>query len=147
EGGGSPRPRAVRAPAEVPGRAGHRLGAAAALRADDDRGEGALGLGGAPAPAAGGRAGGRVPHAAGQAGGYGAVARRERGAGARSPLISAEAFTARAVSGRAPRRRARAPRPRPAPDARGRRTTRRRSCTRPRCPTAGRRTSRSPSRP
>src|SRR5438094_7871198 len=147
EGGGSPRPRAGRAPAAVPRRAGHWLRTALPLRADDDRGEGALGLGGVPAPAAGGRAGGRVPHAAGQAGGDGAVARRERGAGARSPLISAEAFTARAVSGRAPPRRARVPRPGCAPDARGRRTTRRRSCTRPRCPTAGRRTSRSRSRP
>jgi len=51
------------------------------------------------------------------------------------------------VSWRAPRRPARAPRPAPAPGARGRRTTRRRSYTRPRCPTAGPRTSRSPSRP
>src|SRR5438067_1260098 len=88
-----------------------------------------------------------VPFAAGQAGGDGAVARGQRGAGARSSLTSAEVFTAGAVSGRAPPRRARALRPGPAPDARGRRTTRRRSCTRPRCPTAGRRTSRSPSRP
>src|SRR5213592_5110017 len=75
EGGGSPRSRADRAPAEVPGRARHGLGAAAALRADDDRGEGALGLGRVPAPAAGGGPGGGVPRAAGQAGGDGAVAR------------------------------------------------------------------------
>src|SRR5204862_3848578 len=135
-GGVSPRvevrerlPRAGRAPAEVPGRAGDGVGAAAPLRADDDRGEGALGLGRVSAPAAGERAGGGVPRAAGQAGGDGAVARGQRGAGARSSLTSAEAFTAGAVSGRAPRRRARALRPARAPGARGRRTTRRRSST------------------
>ena len=42
------------------------------------------------------------------------------------------------------RRRPRGPPPAPAPGARGRGRTRRRSCRRPRCPTAGRRTRRSP---
>src|SRR5439155_16638482 len=101
----------------VPGRAGHWLRAALPLRADDDRGEGALGLGRVLAPAAREPAGGGVPRAAGQAGGDGAVARGQRGAGARWSLTSAEVSTAGAVSGRAPRRRARAPRPGPAPDA------------------------------
>src|SRR5206468_6596567 len=84
-GGVSPRlevrerlPGAGRAPPQVPGRAGHGLGAAAPLRADDDRGEGALRLGLVPPPATAGGAGGGVPRAAGQAGGDGAVALRER---------------------------------------------------------------------
>src|SRR5437899_9626505 len=46
---GLPDPRAGRAPADVPGRAGHWLRAAVPLRADDDRGEGALRLGVVPA--------------------------------------------------------------------------------------------------
>ena len=46
---GLPDPRAGRAPADVPGRAGHWLRAAVPLRADDYRGEGALRLGVVPA--------------------------------------------------------------------------------------------------